>query len=108
MFDGYSTDFRTENRFEEIDRMGVVGHHLGYNTAPGGFVRGAKEWGKVLARAFLRANSVLYRANGFGMSKLYVKPHSLLTPSLICHLFRKFEEKRASIFTPKKLGLISH
>ena len=38
--------------------------------------------GKVLARAFLRANSVLRRANGFGMPKIEVKPHFLPTPTL--------------------------
>ena len=69
MLDGYSTDFKTEKRFQKTDRLGVVCHHLEYDTAPGGFVRGAQKWDKALARAFLRANSILRRANGFKMSK---------------------------------------
>ena len=92
MLDGYSTDFRTKKRFKETDRVGVVCHHLGHDTTPGGFMRGAQKWGKCLARAYLRANSVLRRANAFGMSKIDIKPHSLPMPSLICHLFPKFKE----------------
>ena len=91
MLDGYSTDFRTKKRLKGTDRVGVVCHHLGYDTTPGGFVRGAKKWDKVLACAYLRANSVLHRANAFGMSKIDVKPHSLPMPSLICHLFPKIQ-----------------
>ena len=44
-------------------------------------MRGAQKWGKVLVRAYLRANSVLRRANVFGMSKIDVNPHSLPMPS---------------------------
>ena len=29
MLDGYSTDFRTEKRFQENGRLRVVSHHLG-------------------------------------------------------------------------------
>ena len=92
MLGGYSTDFKTEKRFQETDHLGVVCHHLEYDTASGGFVRRAQKWGKVLARAFLRANSILRRANGFRMSKIDVKPHFLPIPTLICHLFPKFKE----------------
>ena len=42
MLDGYSIDFKKEKRFQETDRLGVVCHHLEYDTAPGGFVRGLK------------------------------------------------------------------
>ena len=42
MLDGYSTDVRTEKRFKENDRLRVVCHHLGCDTAPGGLVRGLK------------------------------------------------------------------
>ena len=41
MLDYYSTDFRTEKGFQENGRLRVVCHHLGCDTAPGGFVRGA-------------------------------------------------------------------
>ena len=92
MLDGWSTDLKKEKRFQETDRLGVVCHHLGYDTAPGGFVRGAQKWGKIFARAFLRANSILRRANFFGMSKIDVKPYSLPTTTLISHLFPKFRE----------------
>ena len=86
------------NRFENGKKIardrssGVVCHHLGYDTAPGGFVRGAQRWGKIFARAFLRANSILRRANFFGMSKIDVKPYSLPITTLISHLFPKFRE----------------
>ena len=93
MLDGYSTDFRTKKIFQETDRVEVVCHHLGYpDTTPGGFMRGAQKWGNVLSHAYLHANSVLRQANGFGKSKIDVKPHSLPIPSLICHLFPKFKE----------------
>ena len=69
MLDGYSTDFRTQKRFQENGRLRVVCHHLACDTAPGGFVRGAEKLGKILACAVLCANSVLRRANDFGMSK---------------------------------------
>ena len=92
MLDGYSTDFRTEKRFQENGRLRAVCHHLGCDTAPGGFVRGAQKWGKILARAFLCANSVLRRANDSGMSKIDVKPYSLPFPILICNLSPKLEE----------------
>ena len=62
MLDGYSTDFRTEKRFQENGHLRVVCHHLGCDTAPGGFVRGAQKWGRILAHGFLCANSVLRRA----------------------------------------------
>ena len=52
MLDGYSTDFRTEKIFQENGRLRVVCHHLGCDTTPGGFMRGAQKWGKILARAF--------------------------------------------------------
>ena len=84
--------FENGKRFQETDRLGVVCHHLGYDTAPGGFVRGAQKWGKIFARAFLRANSILRRANFFGMSKIDVKPYSLPITTLISHLFPKFRE----------------
>ena len=92
MLDGCQTDSTTEKRFQETDRLGVVCHHLGYDTAPGSFVRGAQKWGKIFARAFLRANSILRRANSFGMSKIDVKPYSLTTTTLISHSFPKFRE----------------
>ena len=92
MLDGYSTNFKTEKRFEEINYLGVICHHLGYDTALRGLMRGAQKWGKILARAFLRANSVLRHANGFGMSKIDVKPHSLPISTLICSLPPKFDE----------------
>ena len=82
----------TKKRFQETDHVGVVYHHLGYDTTPGSFMTGAQKWGKVLAHAYLRANSVLRRANGFRMSKIDVKPHSLPIPSLMCHLFPEFKE----------------
>ena len=88
MLNGYSTEFKTEKSFQETDRLGVVCHHLGYDTYPRGFVRGAQKWGKILFRAFLRANSVLRHANGFGMPKLDGES------SLIFQL--------RPIFTPKK------
>ena len=53
---------------------------------------GGSKWGKVLARASLRANSVLRWANDFRMPKIDVKLHSLPIPALICYLFSKFEE----------------
>ena len=56
ILDGYWTDLRTEKRFQETDNLGVFCYHLGYDTAPRGFVRRVQKWGKVLARAFLRAN----------------------------------------------------
>ena len=40
MLDGCSTDLKTEKRFQETDCLGVVCHHLGYDNAPGGSVRG--------------------------------------------------------------------
>ena len=92
MLDGYSTDFRTEKRFQENGRLRVVCHHLGCDTAPGGFVRGAQKWRKILARTFLFTNSVLRRANDFGMSKIDVKSYSLPIPTLICNLSPKLEE----------------
>ena len=92
MLDGYSADLKTEKRFQETDRLGVIYHHLGYDTAPRGLVRGAQKWGKIFACAFLRANSDLRHTNGFGMSKIDVKPYSLPISTLISHLFPKFEE----------------
>ena len=92
MLDGYSTDFRTEKRFQENGRQRVVCHHLRFDTAPGGFVRGAQKWGNILAHAFLCANSVLRRANGFGMSKIDIKPYSLPMPTFICNLSPKLEK----------------
>ena len=92
MLDGYSTNFKTEKRFQKHGCLGVVCHHFGYDTAPRGLVRGAQIWGKILARAFLRANSVLRHANGFGMSKINVKPYSLPKATFICNLSPKFEE----------------
>ena len=92
MLDGYSTEFRTEKRFQENGRLRVVCHHLGCDTAPWGFVREAQKWGKILAHAFLCANFVLRRANDFGMCKIDVKPYSLPFPTLICNLFPKLEE----------------
>ena len=79
-------------RFQETDHLGVFWRHLGYDTAPRGFMSGVEKLDKVLARAFSRSNSVLRRANDFGMPKIDVKPHSLPTPTLICYLFSKFEE----------------
>ena len=92
MLDGYSTDFRTEKRFQKNGHLRVVCHNLGCDTTPGGFVRGAQKWGKILARSFLCANSVFRRANGFGMSKIDVKPYFLSIPTLICNLSPKLEE----------------
>ena len=92
MLDGCSTDLKTEKRFKETDRLGVICHHLGYDTAPRGLVTGAQKWGKIFARAFSRANSDLRHTNGFGMSKIDVKPHSLPISTLISQLFPKLEE----------------
>ena len=52
MLDGCSTDLKTEERFQETDRLGVVCHHLGYDTAPGGFVGGLKNGVKFLPAPF--------------------------------------------------------
>ena len=65
---------------------------FGVRYCPWGLHEGVQKWDKVLARAFLRPNSVLRRANGFGMSKIDVKPHVLPIPTFICHLFAKFKE----------------
>ena len=52
-----------------------------------------KKWGKVLARAFLRGNSVLCGVTGFGrMSRFDVKPQSLPISTIICNLFPKFDQ----------------
>ena len=91
MLNGYSTEFKTEKSFQETDRLGVVCHHLGYDTYLRGFVRGAQIWVKFCPAPFC-ANSVLRHANGFGMPKIDVKLHSLPIPTLISHLFPKFEE----------------
>ena len=45
MLDGYSTDFKTEKSFQATDHLGVVCHHLGKDTYPGGFVRGGSKMG---------------------------------------------------------------
>ena len=92
ILDGHATDFKTEKRFQETDRLAVVCDHLGYDTTPGGFVRGAQGWGKLLGRLFLRANSVLRGANSFGMSKIDVKLPFFPISTFICHLFPKFKE----------------
>ena len=47
MLDGYSTDFRTQKRFQENGRLRVVCHYSGCDTAPGGFVRGAQKLGRI-------------------------------------------------------------
>ena len=86
------------NRFKngkKISRKRPSGSLLppfGVRNCPRGFVRGAQKWGKILACAFLRANSVLRRANDLRMSKIDVNPNSLPIPILICYLFSKFEE----------------
>ena len=90
--DGYQTDLRTEKRFQENDHLGVFCCHVGYDSVPRGFVKGTQKWGKVLGRAFLHANSVLRRANYFGMPKIDVKSHSLPIPTLLRYSFSKFEE----------------
>ena len=55
ILDGCSTDLKTKKRFQETDRLGVVCYHLGYDTVPGGFVRGAQKWGKIFCpRLFAR------------------------------------------------------
>ena len=92
MLDGYSTDLKTEKRFQETDRLGVICHHLGYDTAPRGLVREAQKWGKIFARAFSRANSDLRHTDGFGMSKIDVKPYSLPIPTFSCSLSLKFKK----------------
>ena len=79
-------------KIQETNVLGVICRHLGYDTAPSGFLTGAQKWGKVLARAFLRVNSVLRRAKDFRMPKIEINPHSLPIPTLICYLFSKFEE----------------
>ena len=53
---------------------------------------GGSKMGKVLAHAFLHANSVLRRAKDFRMPKIDVNPHSLPITTLSCYLFSKFEE----------------
>ena len=65
---------------------------------PQGLREGVQKCGKVLAHAFLCANSVLRWANDFGMPKIDVKPHFLPIPTLICYLFSIFEEQRAISF----------
>ena len=92
MLDGYSTDFRTEKIFQENGRLRVVCHHLRVRYCLWGLRERAQKWGKNWARAFLCANSVLRRANDFGMSKIDVKPYSLPIPTLICNLSPKLEE----------------
>ena len=45
MLDGYSTDFRTEKRFQENGRLRVACHHLGCDSTPGGLCERGSEMG---------------------------------------------------------------
>ena len=70
MLDGCLTDLKTEKRFQETDRLGVVCHHLGYDTASGGFARGLKNRVKFLPAPFCALTPFCADQTSSGCQKL--------------------------------------